>query len=144
MGTRLVLPLPPSENHSHINVVLPPQYPKKKQRLARVPSQGTKDYKQLAGWKAIAWRRATRWEIPPRGRKVIMWYEVFWPDRRRRDPSNLPKVLQDALNGVLWSDDCTVLPRALDYSIDRGRPRIELDLEVMEEVDRANRTTSHR
>lgn len=129
MPDRLVLPLPPTQNHSHRNFVMPPTAPGRPARLMTAPSRETKTYKRDVGWAATAWRSRVGWKTPPKAAKIVLRYWVFWPDRRQRDPSNLPKVLLDALTGVLWHDDHTVLPRAMDYAVDRKSPRIEVTLE---------------
>lgn len=68
--------------------------------------------------------------MPDHDDKVVLRYWVYWPDRRRRDPANLLKVLLDALEGVLYADDRTVLPRAMDYQVDRLDPRVEVDVSL--------------
>jgi len=71
--------------------------------------------------------------VPKPGRKVDLRYWVFWPDRRRRDAGNLLKVLLDSLEGILYVDDSAVLPRAMDYSVDREHPRVEVEVSVRPE-----------
>lgn len=123
MPSRLVLPLPPSQNHSHVQI-------NRGGRLMRIPSARAKAFAEEAAWTAAAWAKAARWQVPDRERKIVLRYWTYWPDRRRRDPSNLPKILLDALTGTLWHDDCTVLPQAMDYAVDRESPRLEIELEV--------------
>lgn len=56
---------------------------------------------------------------------------VFWNDGRRRDADNLLKLTQDALTGIVWTDDMYCLPRVMDWHIDRGHGRMEIEIEVM-------------
>lgn len=53
------------------------------------------------------------------------------PDRRRRDPSNLQKLIEDALSGVAYADDSLIHDmhwwRA---GIDRQNPRAEITITV--------------
>ena len=44
-----------------------------------------------------------RWEDD-----VAVLYEVYPPDRRRRDLTNIPKLIEDAMTGVVWEDDSQV------------------------------------
>jgi Holliday junction resolvase RusA-like endonuclease len=64
------------------------------------------------------------WTVPQQ-EKVIVEYTVVWADHRRRDPSNLEKVMLDALQCVT-GDDQYVLPRCIDFSYDKGNPRVEV------------------
>lgn len=120
---RLVVRIPPSVNHSHINVRVG-------RRLMRVRSEATKQYMTETGWLARKWMRESGWKVPGRDEKVVMRLWIFWPDRRRRDTDNTLKLLQDSLTGILWEDDRQVLPRVMDYEVDRENPRIEIELEV--------------
>ncbi|MCL6455071.1 MAG: RusA family crossover junction endodeoxyribonuclease [Alicyclobacillus sp.] len=122
--TRLVLPLPPSVNHSHRQVM-------NGRRLLRIPSAATREFTAVAGWRAKAWMRETGW-VPTKAQKVVLRYWIWWPDGRRRDAGNVEKVMTDALVGILVDDDRYVLPRAMDYAVDQHNPRVEVELEVME------------
>ena len=60
------------------------------------------------------------------GRKVVLELVCYWPDLRRRDVSNLDKVLCDALEGIVYDDDRWALPRWMDFHTDRRNPRVEV------------------
>jgi crossover junction endodeoxyribonuclease RusA len=79
----------------------------------------------------MEWRNKAKWDVPEKGRKIVLRYWVWWKDNRRHDVDNLTKVLQDSLTDVLYVDDRYVLPQAIDYSVDRANPRIEVELEVV-------------
>lgn len=117
---RLRLPLPPSDNRAHRIVV------DRTGRPRRVRADATVEYEALAGFLALQWARATGWDPPTAGVKVVVDVWVWWPDNRRRDPANLSKVLLDGLKGVLFPDDDTVLIRYQDYDIHRSDPRVEV------------------
>jgi crossover junction endodeoxyribonuclease RusA len=121
---RLVLPLPPSANHSHVQV-------RRGKRLMRILSPEARVYRNEAGWLAMKWRQEAGWKVPDKQTKVIMRVWFYWPDRRRRDQDNPLKQLQDSLTDVLWEDDRQVLPRVMDFDVDRVNPRVEIELEVM-------------
>lgn len=65
------------------------------------------------------------WEMT-KGEKVVVEYEVYWPDKRQRDPSNLEKLLLDALEGLVYDNDKWALPRCIDFMVDRTNPRVEV------------------
>ena len=121
MTPRLVLPIPPNKNHSHRQVDV-------SSRLRRIRSADTRQFVRDAQWLAIQWMRETGWRMPETGEKVILRYWVWWPDARRRDAGNLIDVLADALEGILYPDDRWLLPRAMDYAVDRDRPRVEVEV----------------
>ncbi len=115
----LTLPMPPSANHSHHNVTM-------NGRLLRVPSKQSKAWRQetivictdamtRAGW------------TKPRQTKCVMELTIWWRDRRRRDADNLIKGIQDAIQaaGVI-DDDRWLLPRVVDFSYDKEKPRVEV------------------
>lgn len=124
---RLILPLPPSLNHSHINI-------QRGKRLMRVRSEATKNFMMDAGWIAKSWKNQTGWTIPDEGQKIAMRVWFFWPDKRRRDQDNPLKLLQDSLTDILWIDDRWVLPQVMDFSVDKSNPRVEITLEVMDDA----------
>jgi len=124
---RLILPLPPPDNHAYVASV---RYRGPRPIVRRVRTQRNRDFQAEAGWLAAAWRLRVGWRVPEPGVAVRLRYWTFWPDRRRRDGSNLLKPLLDALEGVLYLDDAFVLPQAVAYAVDRQNPRLELELEI--------------
>ena len=142
MVPRLILPLPPSDNHSHqitahwdrdaVKAAVITQGPLPKAQIHRYRTPATKAYMEAAGWSAKVWMHHRGWELPPPHTKVRLYYWVFWPDARRRDPANLLKILHDSLKGIVVPDDNQLLPWAMDYQIDRQRPRIEVQLRRLE------------
>lgn len=132
MVRRLVLPLPPTTNHSHFMTTeekldVSSGVVQIRNRPIRRRTQKTRDWMDDAATLAIDWKNRNRWRAP-KEEKVIcrLWY--FWPDGRRRDTHNIPKVLLDALTGILWSDDRWVLVQEQDWQIDRRDPRVELEV----------------
>ena len=121
---RLILPIPPSLNHSHINI-------RRGNRLMRIRSTATKDFMCEAGWMAKGWCAAMNWTPPTKDRKIILRMWVWFPDKRKRDSDNILKILQDSLTGIMWLDDRQVLPRVMDVGVDKENPRVELNVEVM-------------
>lgn len=144
----LVLPLPPSDNAAHhivtprsrfntaqaipsrgaIPSATPEDYleetQKTKPRMVSVPSVAMKDYLEEAQWHIKAWIPQAHWTFPDPHTKIVLAFWIYWPDRRVRDPGNLIKVLGDACKGVLLPDDNMLLPRPMDFTVDRRHPRL--------------------
>ena len=70
--------------------------------------------------------------MPPDKQKVVMRVWIWWGNTNRRDPDNIFKLLNDAIKGVLVPDDNMILPQVIDFYVDRGNPRVEVELELME------------
>lgn len=65
--------------------------------------------------------------------KLVMEITVYWPDNRRRDTHNLHKALCDAPEKIAYADDKWVLVRDRDFCVDKGNPRVEIELYRAEE-----------
>ena len=120
----LVLPLPLSDNHAH--------------RIGRthghariVLTEEARVWRDEAQWTMKIWRRQAGWVVPEQGCKVIAAITIWWPDLRTHDPGNLIKELADAIKGILIVDDQWLLPRIMDFGLDRQHPRVEVTLTVM-------------
>ena len=122
--TRLVLPLPPSKNASHKQFV-------RGKRIQRILTDKSRDFLDVARWECRKWMQESGWEMPDEETKVILRYWCYWPDRRKRDPANMVDMMADALKGIAFVDDNILLPQAMDFSIDRANPRLEVELEVI-------------
>ena len=53
---------------------------------------------------------------------------AFWPDYRIRDMSNMHKLLPDVLQDILYDNDKWVLVRDMDFTVDKGNPRVEVKI----------------
>ena len=116
---KLTLPLPPSMNHSHHNVVVGGRH-------MRVPSKAAKTWTRDCIVLCADAINRTGWPTPC-DCKCVVEYTIWWPDRRRRDPSNLEKVLLDGLEaGGIITDDKWFLPRCIDFSYDKANPRVDV------------------
>lgn len=58
--------------------------------------------------------------------KLVMDIMTYWKDKRRHDTHNSAKVLCDTLEGIVYEDDKMLLPRYIDFKLDRENPRLEL------------------
>ena len=112
----VVVPWPPSGNHSHVQF-------KMGTRIMRAPSKETKAY-----WKAVetivSEASTSRWE----GGLLVVEATYFKPDNRRRDTDNARKTLADGVARGLGTDDTWFLWRDVDIQVDRKDPRVELTM----------------
>lgn len=58
-------------------------------------------------------------------RVEIHFYE---PDRRKRDPSNLLKMIEDALTGVAYTDDSQITELEWRRSLNRSTPGADITI----------------
>ena len=56
--------------------------------------------------------------MAPAGGDVEVHFNVFWPDRRRRDMHNYAKLLGDALISVVWEDDTQIVRSSWQSALD--------------------------
>lgn len=111
MSDHYTLPFPPSANNL---------YPTRRGR--RVLSEAGKAY-HLAVLCAVRAARKTSIAGP-----VSLAILVYEPDRRRRDISNLVKVIEDGLTRAgAWGDDSQVADLHIARKgVDRERPRVDV------------------
>lgn len=113
---RLTIPPVPSVNHLYFNC----------HGRRAMTSQG-KAYKAGLGTLAAFEKDRQNW-VYQIGKKIVMELRFFWPDRRRRDCDNLLKIIQDSFSGILYDDDRWVLPRVMNWQLDKLNPRVELKI----------------
>ena len=70
--------------------------------------------------------RKQRRQLTAPGEKVVICIWVYWPDARRRDMSNMHKLLPDIMQGMVFPDDLCTLLRDMDYAIDRKDPHVDV------------------
>jgi crossover junction endodeoxyribonuclease RusA len=85
---------------------------------------------QEAQYIAKAEAKRQKWEYSD-DKKIVMELWAFWPNNRRRDMSNMHKLLPDALEGILYKDDRWILIRDMDFCVDKQNPRVEIILREM-------------
>lgn len=58
------------------------------------------------------------------------------PDRKRRDPDNLLKLIHDAMSGIVYHDDHQIRRQVWEVAgVDRAEPRVEIEVEPLRAVD---------
>ncbi len=86
----------------------------------------TVTYERLVAAEALAAGARRGKLLPPYSLEVCIW----WPDHRRRDADNVLKAVGDALNGVVWEDDCQVTRTVTQVmGVTKDSPRIEVKIE---------------
>lgn len=97
---RLQLPWPPSANHYTGYRVAGP-FIKGKQFVQAYPTAAAKEFHRNVQAVVLRDRAARHWSCP-----LVMRFWTYPPDRRKRDTSNLFKMLEDALEKAgVFEDD---------------------------------------
>lgn len=120
----LTIPPIPSLNHVYRNVRI---------NLRIITPKG-KAWQQEVQWIAISEKAHQKWMLSS-NEKLVMELRFFWPDRRRRDTDNCLKLLSDTLESILYEDDKWLLPRVMNWEIDKSNPRVEVKLWRLEDRD---------
>ena len=81
----------------------------------------TKEACEQQGWSKVC------------GKKIIMEITTYWKDKRRHDVHNGIKITADAIEGIAYDDDKWVLPRYIDFDVDKENPRLEIVIREMED-----------
>lgn len=115
-GYAIVMPYPPSVNHYWIRAF----------RGMRISDEGT-EYRDRVK------QSLTEHRIESMLGEIRVCCAVHFPDARKRDSSNLWKVLLDVMQyGGIYTDDHQVKThRMVDIDIDRDRPRVEVWLDPL-------------
>lgn len=110
----IVLPFPPSVNHTHVTT----------RQGRRVPTKVYRDYMA----EAAAFIKAGDYGFFEKVESIT--YYLYWPSLRRSDQDNRLKATRDSLVGNVIADDCwTCVPEEHIYSfLDRDNPRIEIEI----------------
>lgn len=61
-------------------------------------------------------------------KKLILEITAFYPNKLRRDMSNMHKLLPDSLEKIVFNDDRWLLTRDINFFVDRANPRVEVVL----------------
>lgn len=126
---------PPSLNHVYRNVAI-------NRRITTSDGQKWRQNVRNIASKAIPLQR---WEKTVE-EKLVAEITIFWPNRRKRDVENVGKLLWDALEGVVYDNDRWLLPRYMNFEVDKHNPRVEivffkLNQQVEDDQDGSHCTT---
>ena len=68
------------------------------------------------------------WKLAQKGEWIYVDMVFYMPDKRIRDASNCLKLLLDAMEGLIYTNDMYALPRIQSVELDREEPRLELTI----------------
>lgn len=120
---RIIIPgNPPSVNHVYRNVAI-------NRRITTADGQKWRQNVQVIATEAITLQK---WEMSVE-EKLVAEVMIYWPTRRKRDVENVGKLLWDALEGIVYDNDRWLLPRYMDFAVDKHNPRVEIRFYRMEE-----------
>jgi Holliday junction resolvase RusA-like endonuclease len=97
----------------------------RKRARAYTPAK-SRDYERHVRACASATSMQQRWPKYTPGDEYAVTMQIYFPDARRRDLTNVAKSVEDACNGILWYDDSEIIHLELHGVVDRVRPRVEL------------------
>lgn len=118
-------PIPP---RPQVRFVIPGE-PQVKRRPRFGKGRTYTDPGTLAAEEKIAWAfRAKAGVWRPRPDMLTMDIVFYVGTRRHRDRDNLTKLVQDALNGVAYTDDHQITSGSDRIEYDRPNPRTEVTL----------------
>jgi len=112
----LTTPIPPSINQLYATF-----------RGRRIVSRKGKEWKEGIRTLTAFEKDRQNW-VYSIGKKLIMEIWIWWPDYRKRDADNILKIIQDAFTGILYDDDKWILPRIMDWEVDKNKPRVEVKI----------------
>ena len=72
--------------------------------------------------------KSQKYELEEEGVWLVCELTFYFPDLRRRDASNMHKLVLDSLEHICFVDDRWVLVRDMHVGLDRKNPRIEVRL----------------
>jgi crossover junction endodeoxyribonuclease RusA len=114
----MILQIPPSVNHMYINA-------NKNGISYKVYSKKAKEWHDQALYEIKGYMQKNK--IKTYNEKIILEIYYYFPDARKRDTHNTLKILCDTLERAGFiSNDSLLLPRIMNFEIDRNNPRIEI------------------
>lgn len=109
---KMTVPVPPSINHCYFTA----------RNGMRIKTNKAKDF----DIEVISITNKIDYKFPEKT-KIVCDLKFYFRDNRRRDTHNTLKLLLDAVEvGGLYHDDMYVLPRVIDFEVDKENPRVEL------------------
>lgn len=76
------------------------------------------------------------WMMPDKYTWLYVDMVYYFPDRRIRDSHNCLKVLMDAMQGYVFYNDYTALPRIHGVEYDKENPRVDIVVSYQTEKQR--------
>lgn len=117
---KMSLPLPPSVNSMHVNT----------RNGGRRLTNRAQDYIRVS--RALINLATEEQNWLKQKRHVWLYVDVvfFMPDRRVRDSHNMLKLFLDVMEGIVYENDYSVMPRIQSVEYDKENPRVEVYVSV--------------
>ena len=113
----LDVPVPPSVNHCY-------WYRNNRKYRTKI----AQNYVEMIQKIAMSEMAVTCFAMFPAKEKLYIELTYYFPDARRRDTHNTLKLLFDAWNEIVYPDDQYLLPKILDFSVDRQNPHVHIEI----------------
>lgn len=85
---------------------------------------------EASQWKElVCWEAKKQWKGEPIQGPVKIQFEIFFKDKRRRDISNTLKLMEDALEEIVYIDDKQIYFETIIRNFSSSNPRIEISIE---------------
>lgn len=120
------LPIPPSVNSMYYNTSGGGR------RLTAKAEHYVRDAKAIIN-QAV---EDQKWVKASRGVWLYIDMVYYFPDRRIRDSHNCLKILMDVMQGKVYQNDYSALPRIQGVEYDKENPRVELKVTYQTETSR--------
>ena len=88
-----------------------------------------KAWQEKVAWAALQALPTYGWEITDEPVKITCVFSL--PDKRRRDLDNLMKAVKDALNDIVWQDDCQVQMIDAQKVVNKDNPGVTILVEII-------------
>lgn len=122
----IALPVPPSVNHLHYHTRGGGK------RLTSKAQNYIRDSRALINLAVDE----QKWILQKKNVWMYVDMVFYFPDRRIRDSHNCLKLLLDVMQGIVFENDYSVLPRIQSVEYDKERPRVELTVSVQKQSSR--------
>lgn len=90
----------------------------------------TKEAKWFQEW--LQWYFKTNIKIFPSNKKISLSFDFFFASNKS-DISNYVKMIEDAMEGIVYFNDKQIVKETLTKNIDKINPRVEITIEEVED-----------
>ena len=126
MTLKMSLPLPPSVNAMYVNT----------RGGGRKLSKHANEYVRQSRALINLAIEEQYWLKQARATWLYADMVFFMPDRKVRDSHNMLKLLMDVMEGIVYENDCFVMPRIQSVEYDKSNPRVEVLISTQNKTSR--------
>lgn len=73
-----------------------------------------------------------QWKKQPLENSLSVAVDFYFGDKRKRDIDNFNKLWMDALEGIVYKNDCQIEELVIKKDYDKENPRIEINIVIIE------------